>query len=1003
MKTIKKSRLTRAINMAFIACATMTAISMKTSLAADSQEAATEDEQTEKIIVTGSRLRRETFESPSPVSVTTSVEIERSSAVTLGDVLAQLPQLDSTFTSQNSGRFIGTAGIGALDLRGLGTSRTLVLVNGRRHVPGSPASGSVDVNSIPSILIDRVEVITGANAAVYGADAVTGVVNIILKDNVEGTEIRGSGGFANDSGFSRQSFSFLSGGSLANNKGNYVVALSYDNQDELVASERGGFFTKLYATRNNPLDTDCTNDPSCFDADGNQIDDGIPDRVTIANSGLWAISEGGTIWGLPGHFNPDGTYSQLDLSTVEILDGLRCGGTNCTPLDLSTFTDLQVGFRRYTLDANFNWNINENTELYFESRYASLDSNQQGQPSFNFFNLVIRPDNAYLTPEVQALTGGTPFLLNRFNTDNGLRKELDSRQTFRVVVGARGTIADDWDWDLFANYGRTTSDRKNLNNRIDDRFFAAADAVRLTQADVDALAANGDSLGSVGTVVCRSTLQESLGVDSGVPSFAYQGCVPANLFGSGAVSQQAIDFFTQTAIAQFVNETTQVQGYFSNDDIIESWAGPISVVGGFTFREEHAGGNEDTASALGLTFFNSLSVARGRYHNFDVFAEVGIPIVDDLPFAKHIQVESAIRRSNYSTIGTSTTWEGRLNWDINDELTFRYTIGRSLRAPDIGELFSPPGENFFGITDPCDKDELDNATNGINTRIANCQALGIADPTNFVASDDVTVRGSSGGNPNLDGETSHTATTGIVWSPDFLEGFNLSIDYYDIRISRAIANTGAQAILDRCVDDPNGINNQFCALNDRDSTGNVSFIRSAPVNLNTLISRGYDFEAEYSFDIGEYGSIKTRLAGSFLDKRILLLNTSDNVDLLTGELGTPELQARFGIDWTYGDLNAFTTIRYIDKQLNGEQESIFARGGANRDPNPDASDNIYFEAKTYVDLGASYVFDDSLKVAITINNLTDELPPFALFGNGGGSAIYDNVGRFYNFSLQYNF
>ncbi len=966
-----------------------------TTIYAEEAEDESADQTENKIVVTGSRLRRETFESPSPVTVTTAPQIERSGAITLGDVLADLPQFNSTFTSQNSGRFIGTAGIGSLDLRGLGTSRTLVLVNGRRHVPGSPASGSVDVNSLPAILIDRIETITGANAAVYGADAVTGVVNIILKDNIEQNQLRVSSGFAADSGFERQSFSYLTGTAFDEDKGSFTFAVSYDKQDELTAAQRGGVFTDLIATRNNPLDGDFIDD------NGIEIDDGIPDRITIENSGLWAISDGGTIWGIPGHFNPDGSYSQLDLGTVEVLDGLRCGGTNCTPLDLSTFTDLQVGFQRYTLDANFKYNLTNETQLFVESRYSSLESNQQGQPSFNFFDLVISPDNAYLSPEVQALTGGGAFLLNRFHTDHGRRKEIDNRDTFRVVAGLNGTIADDWEWEAFASYGVTRLQRKNQNNRVNDRFFASADAVRLTQADVDSI---GDSLGAAGDAVCRATLQEALTPgSSGLPSFAFDGCVPSNLFGNGSVSQEAINFFTQTAIGQFTNEQTQVQAYVVNESLIENWAGNVSFVFGADFREEVADGEEDTASALGLTFFNALSVARGRYNNFDVFTEFGIPLLSDVPFAENIVLEVAARSSDYSTIGSATTWEARLNWDVTDELAIRFNTGESFRAPDIGELFSPPGENFFGITDPCDMDALNQATNGIDNRIANCQALGIADPTTFVAADDVTVRGSSGGNPDLDGEDAETTTIGFVWSPSFLEGFNISVDYYEIEINAAISNTGAQAILDRCVDDPNGINNQFCSLNDRDDTGNVSFIRSAPVNLNTLISKGYDFELEYLFDIGEYGSIQTTLAGSFLDERLLILNTSDNVDLLDGELGTPELQYRFSANWSYNDLQVFATVQYIDEQLNGQQEAIFARGGNNTDPNPDASDNIFFEEKFYLDVGASYLINEGLKASLTVNNATDELPPYALFGNGGASAVYDNVGAYYHLALEYNF
>lgn len=998
-----RNPIAKAVKLALFATATVSTFSTTSLLAAEQDEEAKDEGQ--KIVVTGSRLRREGFETPSPVNVITAEQIERSGAVALGDVLAKFPQLDSTFTSQNSGNFIGTSGVGTLDLRGLGTRRTLVLVNGRRHVSGSPGTGSVDVNSIPAILIERVDIITGANAAVYGADAVTGVVNFILKEGVEGSELRTSYGKAADSGFERHSFSFTSGSNFDDNKGSVVFAFSYDKQDELTAAERGGVFTEQWGTINNPANGDTI-------VDGVEIDDGIPDRITVPNQGHYWISDAGTIpGGLAGQFNPDGTYSVLDLANVQYIDGIRCAGTGCTPLDLSTFNDLQVGFERFTVDANFVYSLTDSTELFVESRYASVESNQQGQPSFDFTGaggITIQPDNAYLHPSVSTLTGGNAFGINRFNTDFGRRKELNHRDTFRIVAGARGFLGDDWEWEAFANYGRTKIQRENFNNRLNERFFNAVDAVRLTQTDVDAITAAGmgfDEFAGVqaGDITCRALLQEATGTNTGQSDFAFRGCVPVNLFGFGSPNQASLDWFQQTAIGQFSLEQTQVSAFVLNENLFSTWAGDVGFVAGVDFRDERSGGREDTASALGLTFFNALSVDAGNYQTSEAFTEMSFPLLNNVFMVDDLTLEVAARSSDYSTIGQSNTWEGRLNWEVNHELTIRYTTGESLRAPDIGELFAPPGQNFFGIQDPCDMNELSNAVNGINTRIANCQALGIADPQNFVANDSVTVPGTSGGNPNLNGEESTTTTFGFVYSPDFLEGLNIAIDYYDIEITKAIASTGAQAILDRCVDDPNGINNQFCALNDRDgTTGDVVFIRTSPVNLNELISKGIDFDFDYKFDLGEMGTLTTTLAGSYLKERTLILNTADNVDILKGELGTPELQYRVSANWEYNDLTLFATATFIDEMINGEQENIFGRG-ANDDPNLDASDNIFLESKTYLDIGATYDFTENFTAQLLINNATDELPPHPFFGTGTGSAIYDNIGTFYSVNMEYRF
>jgi len=294
------------------------------------QADADDSDRLEEIVVTGSRLVRSGFDTPSPVVMIGVDEIRSSTSPALGDLLNDLPQLRTTFGLSNSSRFIGTAGVGSLDLRGLGTERTLVLINGRRHVSSSEGEQDVDVNSIPTDMIDRIEIITGANSAVYGADAVAGVVNFILKDNYEGATFRASTGDADDSDFGRNSFAFTMGKNFSDDRGNAIFSLGFEDQDLLQASERGGDFTRLIGEVANPLDGDT------IDADGNQIDDGIPDRINVANQGFWAISNAGTFTvpdgstDLDGFLNPDGSFSPIPHSSFEFPDGFSCGGQGCS-------------------------------------------------------------------------------------------------------------------------------------------------------------------------------------------------------------------------------------------------------------------------------------------------------------------------------------------------------------------------------------------------------------------------------------------------------------------------------------------------------------------------------------------------------------------------------------------------------------------------------------------------------------------------------------------------
>jgi outer membrane receptor protein involved in Fe transport len=978
-------------------------LSLAVSAASFAQETEAADDvpdDLEEIVVTGSRLTRTGFETPSPVIVIGDAQIRATTTPALGDLLNELPQLRSTFGLSNSSRFIGTAGIGSLDLRGLGTERTLVLVNGRRHVASTEGAQTVDVNSIPTDMIDRIEIITGANSAVYGADAVAGVVNFILKDDFDGTTIRTSFGDAGDSNFGRNSVAITTGHNFAEGRGNAIFSIGYDQQDLLAAGERGGDFVRSFGTVPNPDDGDT------IDPDGIQIDDGVPDRITVPNQGFWVVSNGGTfISGLLGNVAPDGSFVPLDPGSFEFFDGNFCGGEGCPFLDLDSFQVLQPELQRFTLDANFRYDLADNLEWFFEGRYANVDVAQQGQPSFDLGPFItIHRDNAFVSPSVGAAmdaAGITEAGLTRFNVDVGLRKEENNRETFRGVTGLRGELGDGYTYEVFANYGRTTVERVNLNNRIDERWLAATDAVSVNQAEADLINASGIVSGvSAGDIVCRASLQEAQGTVTGFPAFAYEGCIPLNVLGFGAPSPEAADWVNSTAIGLAEIQQTQMAAVLTNSDLLEGWAGPIGGVVGLEYREEKSFVRGDSLSALGNTFFNNLADTRGKFDVTELFTEVSVPLLRDVPFSRDLTIEGAARYSDYSTIGNTFTWEGRLNWQPIEDLRFRVNMGEALRAPNIGDLFSPPGENFNIVDDPCDMDNLDLGRNGRNTRIANCQALGIADPENFDSLDEQSIPLVSGGNPNLQEEEAETFTVGIVYSPSWIDGLQLTLDWYDIEIKQAIAATGSQAILDRCVDDPNGIDNQFCALVTRNGAGNIIELRQFPLNLNSLEVSGLDTEVFYSLDIGGF-TLNNRLVAAYLEKRVNFLNSDNDVDIIQGELGDPELQMNYRGSLVTDDWEVFLEARWIDEMYTEEQELLFG-SATNNDPNPDVTDNTVTDSVTYIDLGGTYWFENGLSLGFTVDNVFDEDPPFG-FANGAGTGIYDAIGRFYSVRASWEF
>ncbi|MEO1116249.1 MAG: TonB-dependent receptor [Pseudomonadota bacterium] len=479
------------------------------------------------------------------------------------------------------------------------------------------------------------------------------------------------------------------------------------------------------------------------------------------------------------------------------------------------------------------------------------------------------------------------------------------------------------------------------------------------------------------------------------------GCVPINIIGFNQMSQEALDFVNTTALATSEVEQTQIGGAIVNPDLLQGWAGPIGGVVGFEYREEQSVTNGDAFSQLVPTFFNALADTEGDFDVTEFFLEASVPLLRDLPFANDLTLEGAVRLSDYSTIGSATTWEARLNWEPIDDVRVRINTGQALRAPTIDDVFSPAGESFANTDDPCDLLNLDEGRNGHNVRIANCQALGIADPTTFDSLDEASIQLLQGGNPEINEEEAETLTFGIVYTPSFIDGLRIAVDYYDIEITDAIALTGTQAILDRCVDDPGGINNQFCALVTRDNVGNIALVNRFPLNLNTLETNGVDFEIDYSVDLG-FGTLQNRLVSSYIDRRQFFLDSNDDVDDVEGELGDPRLQINYRGQLNFGDWSTFLQLRWIDEMFRVEQELLLG-SDINQDPNPDVTSIPVLDDMLYVDMGATYSFDFGLDVSFLIDNVTDEDPPTPVFGTGGASGIYDNIGRFYTLRGTYGF
>ncbi|MBN7137158.1 TonB-dependent receptor [Lysobacter enzymogenes] len=989
---LHRSRLTAALVSAI---AFSIAGSAGAQEAAAAQGAAATPTDIDAVTVTGSRIKRIGFVTPSPVVGISNEEIRATGAVTIADLMTTLPQLSATYTLGNSTRSIGTAGLGLLDLRGMGTTRTLVLVNGRRHVGGLSGSTAVDINTIPVELIERVEVITGGASAVYGADAVAGVVNFIMKKKFDGYELRAQTGDASEGDFSRSFFSFTGGNEFAGGRGSVVYSAEYSKQDNIGRADRKIGRENLVSMPNPNYN------PALPPSQQN------PQRVFMGPGGNSSISYGGTFnaGGTRYLFNDDGTFRPVRY------DGPRDGANtcvNCDFVDLNGVADLQPGFDRYSANALVNFDISENHKFFFEGKYTKTESEFRAQPAYDQ-PLRIRRDNAYLSPQLAALmdanglnslTDRNKMLqVSRFNVDAGRRGENVERTTQRYVAGLEGYLTENWTYEVSANYGQTEVDRLNLNNRINDRWQAGMDVVR----------------DGAGNPVCRVTLDpNAINPNTGVRylDLSRQGCVPFSVFGNGAVNPQAADWFNYDA----VNRTKLTQKVFSasvaNSSLFELPAGGVGFAGGVEWRKETSQEITDPLAAQGLTFLNAIPSRKGEYSVKEIFAETTIPLLADLPGVQRLSMDLAGRYSDYSTVGETKTWNVGLDWAVNDSFRVRASLAQAVRAPNIGELFNPQTQNFAPMNDPCDT--RPGRTNSVNTaadpalRARNCAALGL--PANYQDTYGGTRPGVSGGNPDLDVEEARSFSYGFVWQPEFIEGFGLSVDYWRVNLKDAIGAVTAEQLATRCVDSPGGIGNEFCAAIKRAPAGGYvdaqgrtfpagTIYNWTALNENLARSRraGVDIEADYRFEMFG-GQSALRFVGTrLISSREWAFQAFPNeYREYLNYVSDPRWRASLTANYKLGNWRASWDMRYIHTNLRVEPWSYQS--------NPGQVNPIRNGSYTYHNLQVGYkVPNTGLDLYVGADNVFDKDPPLNYFGEAAANSNYETIGRYVYAGASYKF
>lgn len=970
-----------------------------TTTGAVAQTAAPDANVGSDIVVTGSRIARPTLNSPIPVTTVTQADLTRTGAVVIGDVLNDLPSLRSTYSQANSTQFIGTAGINLLDLRGLGPSRTLVLVNGRRHITGSTGEFLVDTNTIPTDLIDRVDIVTGGSSAVYGSDAMAGVVNFVLKRNFDGVSLNAQSGIADNGNRGTYRLSGTVGTNFAEGRGNIALGLEYNQADLLTYADRPEL-TGIYSGRNQitrvapngagvPERTFLKGLHSFgYDNGGNFIPYG-DGNLLDCNSVAAACRANGAprVFG----FGTDGTLSEYNYG-----NDLRPSGNNNnqngsgpTLRDKGT---LNPGLKRYVANLIGHFDVSEAFKPFFEAKFVRVDSYAQGTGTFNqggsqgdgaegetylASGIPVAFDNAYLDPQAAATirsllpAGAQYFRVNRNNSDLGTRDEADRRDTYRIVVGAEGTFNDDWKYDVSVNYGEFRTKSKFYNNQFQSRFYNAVDAVR-----------NG-----AGQIVCR--INQATVVD---PS-----CAPLNILGEGRASQAALNYINTTSTSRGKATEFDVTANIVGDSsqLFELPGGPVRFAVGGEYRRETAFSAYDDTIKSGDTFFNVIPDFRPpAFAVKEAYGEIELPLLKDISFAKELTINAAGRVADYKgSTGTVYAYNfGGIYAPIND-IKFRVNYSRSVRAPTLGDLYASNSQNFDQLDDPCDVNFINT---GRSTRAANCAAAGV--PANFVNS--VARAGSteflSGGNPNLQAEKSRSWTYGAIFQPSFLPGFALTVDYYDIKINRVIQSVDAQTILDSCYDAPT-LDNQFCSLiNPRQA--NSLFARPAllqsVVNFAALKAKGIDFDASYNHRFGADTKAAIRVVGTWVRDRtdFPYLDEPSRPDRVKGELGDPIWNVNASVDLTHKNFTLGYQVRYIGRQSITDWEAQHDTNGVPA-LNPTYADVVYYPKVIYHAIRASVDVDKRFTLYGGVDNLTDKKPPYGLLGNGDGDAIYDNIGR----------
>ena len=917
----------------------------------------------ETVVITGTRIAKKDYTSPSPITTIGAAQIEATGSLTTEKILNTLPQVVPGFSAASNNPSDGTA---TVDLRGLGPSRTLVLVNGHRMTPATKSSSAIDLNAIPAGLIKKVEVVTGGASATYGSDALAGVVNFIMKDDFNGLQITGQAGKTAAGDGASYDTSVILGSDIADGKGNITAFASYYKRDQVLAALR--------------------------------------DWAVLSNAGGSATGVAGRADNFVGNpFAPVATATGCAAGTTSRNISFAANGAArgyCNDFDMSAAVNDRYNFspvnnlmspgERISTAVFGKYNFDENLTGRLEIFYTDNRQSSQLAPT-PMTGLLVDIDNPFITSSFAAAlasrTNPTSNFQFRKRMDQvGARIQEHNNKQFQFVTGLGGTTKTGFKWDVSGSYGRTEFKDTTFNDVSRSRLIAAT---------------RGTSAGS-STTSCGAAILA-----------IFPTCKPYNLFGTGSASQAAIDFVRLNFSDSTLFERSMLNANIGGD-LFTLPAGAVSFNLGAEYRKDNFEYSPDAAHGTGDIFgFNRETAVNGGFDVTELFGEVAIPLIADAPFAKYIGLELGARHSNYSSVGNTDSYKAGGEWKVNDDFRFRAMYQRASRAPSAFELFQTNDQSFPQFTDPC-------STKNVNTgaartlsaaTIAFCTTqLGVNPVTSGFIQPNSQIETSIYGNPNLKPETSETITLGAVYRPSYVKNLAVTVDYYDIKVKDYI-NTkfgGAAGTVAACFES-GSMTSEACFDSTiglpaiyRDAAGELK-VRTSTGNVSEFRTKGVDLTVDYRIPLGWL----VKSGGAFDDKLNfnLLVNYLDSYVLdgidYRGTAGSynisaalPKYKAIMTLGYKIGDVKLTTNTSYYYKMDNQGNIPDLQDGGYNTVPN-----------YAITDVQARWSVSPRTELVFGVNNVMDKEPPVfdnSPDGNTDPNA-FDVLGRAYYAGFKLKF